>query len=106
MVGLEGSQTAQRVDQVRLDGAIALVVGGEGQGMRLLVHDSCDVLVRLPMRGQVESLNASVAGSVALYMTWQRRGFGQTLSLGGVEFDRSETIDGLLRILIDSAPAR
>jgi 23S rRNA (guanosine2251-2'-O)-methyltransferase len=76
VVGLEGSQTAERVDQVRLDGAIALVVGGEGQGMRLLVHDSCDVLLRLPMRGQVESLNASVAGSVALYMTWQRRGFG------------------------------
>jgi 23S rRNA (guanosine2251-2'-O)-methyltransferase len=77
VVGLEGSQTAERVDQARLDGAIALVVGGEGQGMRLLVHDSCDVLVRLPMRGQVESLNASVAGSVALYMTWQRRGFSQ-----------------------------
>jgi 23S rRNA (guanosine2251-2'-O)-methyltransferase len=77
VVGLESSQSAERVDQVDLDGAIALVVGGEGQGMRLLVHDSCDVLVRLPMRGQVESLNASVAGSVALYMTWQRRGFGQ-----------------------------
>jgi 23S rRNA (guanosine2251-2'-O)-methyltransferase len=77
VVGLEGSRTAERVDQARLDGAIALVVGGEGQGMRLLVRDSCDVLVRLPMRGQVESLNASVAGSVALYMTWQRRGFGQ-----------------------------
>jgi len=76
VVGLEGSQTAERVDQVRLDGPIALVVGGEGQGMRLLIHDSCDILMRLPMRGQVESLNASVAGSVALYMTWQRRGFG------------------------------
>jgi 23S rRNA (guanosine2251-2'-O)-methyltransferase len=77
VVGLEGSQTAERVDQVRLDGAIALVVGGEGQGMRLLIHDSCDILMRLPMRGQVESLNASVAGSVALYMIWQRRGFGK-----------------------------
>jgi 23S rRNA (guanosine2251-2'-O)-methyltransferase len=77
VIGLEGSQTAERVDQVRLDGAIALVVGGEGQGMRLLVHDSCDVLMRLPMRGQVESLNASVAGSVALYMAWQRRGYGK-----------------------------
>jgi 23S rRNA (guanosine2251-2'-O)-methyltransferase len=76
VVGLEGSRTAERVDQVRLDGPIALVVGGEGQGMRLLIHDSCDILVRLPMRGQVESLNASVAGSVTLYMTWQRRGFG------------------------------
>ena len=76
VIGLEGSPSAERVDRVRLDGAIALVVGGEGQGMRLLVHDSCDVLMRLPMRGQVESLNASVAGSVALYMIWQRRGFG------------------------------
>ena len=77
VIGLEGSPSAERVDRVRLDGAIALVVGGEGQGMRLLVHDSCDVLMRLPMRGQVESLNASVAGSVALYMIWQRRGFGE-----------------------------
>jgi 23S rRNA (guanosine2251-2'-O)-methyltransferase len=76
VVGLEGSQKAVRMDQVRLDGAIALVVGGEGQGMRLLVHDSCDILARLPMRGQVESLNASVAGSVTLYMIWQRRGYG------------------------------
>ncbi len=76
VIGLEGNPSAERVDRVRLDGAIALVVGGEGQGMRLLVHDSCDVLMRLPMRGQVESLNASVAGSVALYMVWQRRGFG------------------------------
>ena len=76
VIGLEGIPSAERVDRVRLDGAIALVVGGEGQGMRLLVHDSCDVLMRLPMRGQVESLNASVAGSVALYMVWQRRGFG------------------------------
>ena len=56
VIGLEGSPSAERVDRVRLDGAIALVVGSEGQGMRLLVRDSCDVLMRLPMRGQVESL--------------------------------------------------
>jgi len=76
VIGLEGSQQAERIDRVRLDGNIVLVVGGEGQGMRLLTHDSCDALARLPMRGQVESLNAAVAGSVALYMIWQKRGFG------------------------------
>ena len=56
---------------MRLDGPLALVVGSEGQGMRSLVRDSCDLLLRLPMRGQVESLNAAVAGSVALYLAWQ-----------------------------------
>jgi 23S rRNA (guanosine2251-2'-O)-methyltransferase len=51
------------------------VVGSEGQGMRALVKDSCDFLLRLPMRGQIDSLNAAVAGSVALYFVWQARGF-------------------------------
>ena len=61
--------------QVRLDGALALVVGNEGQGMRSLVRDSCDLLLRLPMRGQIDSLNAPVAGSIALYLAWQARQF-------------------------------
>lgn len=77
VIGLEDSDAAQRFDLARLDGPIALVVGSEGQGMRALVRDSCDGLVRLPMRGKIESLNAAVAGSVALFMTWQRRGFGK-----------------------------
>jgi 23S rRNA (guanosine2251-2'-O)-methyltransferase len=75
VIGLEGSESAQPPNQVRLDGALALVVGSEGQGMRQLVRDSCDVLLRLPMRGQVESLNAAVAGSIALYLAWQGRQF-------------------------------
>jgi 23S rRNA (guanosine2251-2'-O)-methyltransferase len=73
--GLEGSQQAQTPDQLRLDGNIALAVGNEGQGMRSLVRDSCDNLLRLPMRGEVASLNAAVAGSIALYFVWQARGF-------------------------------
>ncbi len=77
VIGLEGNQEAQRPDQVRLDGAIALVVGSEGQGMRALVRDSCDILMKLPMRGRVESLNAAVAGSVALYLVWQSRGYSE-----------------------------
>jgi 23S rRNA (guanosine2251-2'-O)-methyltransferase len=76
IVGLESGQAGSLPDQVRLDGPLALVVGGEGQGMRPLVRDSCDWLLRLPMRGKVESLNAAVAGSVALYLAWQGRGFG------------------------------
>jgi 23S rRNA (guanosine2251-2'-O)-methyltransferase len=41
--------------------------------MRHLVRKSCDFLMRLPMRGKIESLNAAVAGSVALYLAWQSR---------------------------------
>lgn len=68
IVGLEGGQNAQGVDRVRLDGALGLVVGSEGEGMRPLTAKSCDVLMRLPMTGKIESLNAAVAGSVALYL--------------------------------------
>lgn len=75
VVGLEGAVTSQLPGEIRLDGPLALVVGNEGQGMRSLVRDSCDFLLRLPMRGQIESLNAAVAGSVALYLAWQARGF-------------------------------
>lgn len=67
VMGLEGSPDAKAYDTVRLDGPLALVVGSEGEGMRELVRRSCDVLLRLPMVGQVESLNAAVAGSVVLY---------------------------------------
>jgi len=75
VVGLEGGPQAQPPGRVRLDGPIALVVGSEGEGMRPLVRNSCDLLLRLPMRGEIDSLNASVAGSVALYLAWQARGF-------------------------------
>jgi 23S rRNA (guanosine2251-2'-O)-methyltransferase len=81
VVGLESKPPAQYPDQVRLDGPLALVVGNEGQGMRPLVRDSCDLLLRLPMRGQIDSLNAAVAGSVALYLAWQRRNFSGIATL-------------------------
>jgi len=73
VIGLEGSGQAQSVDEVRLDGAIGLVVGSEGEGMRQLTAKSCDILMKLPMVGQVESLNAAVAGSVALYLAYLAR---------------------------------
>ncbi len=68
IVGLEGGRQATGVEKVRLDGALGLVVGSEGEGMRPLTVKSCDILLSLPMRGQIESLNAAVAGSVALYL--------------------------------------
>ena len=73
VIGLEASAEAQPPERVRLDGALALVVGGEGSGMRDLVRKSCDALLRLPMRGQVASLNAATAGSIALYLASQAR---------------------------------
>ena len=79
VAGLEGSPQAQPIDQVRLDGPLALVVGGEGEGMRPLTRRSCDVLVSLPMRGHIQSLNAAVAASVALYFAWKGRGWSSQL---------------------------
>jgi 23S rRNA (guanosine2251-2'-O)-methyltransferase len=73
VIGLESSEQAQGVDEVRLDGAIGLVVGSEGAGMRQLTAKSCDILIKLPMVGQIESLNAAVAGSVALYLAYLAR---------------------------------
>jgi 23S rRNA (guanosine2251-2'-O)-methyltransferase len=46
---------------------IALVVGSEGSGLRRLVRETCDMVVSIPMFGNVESLNAATAGSIALY---------------------------------------
>jgi 23S rRNA (guanosine2251-2'-O)-methyltransferase len=74
IAGLEDVRAAQALWQADLSGALALVVGSEGQGMRRLVRETCDFLVRLPMRGQIGSLNAAVAGSVALYEIARQRG--------------------------------
>ena len=58
-----------------LTGPLALVIGSEGRGIRRLIADKCDFLVRLPMYGQVNSLNASVAAGILLYeAVRQRRG--------------------------------
>ena len=75
IVGLENSQQAQPPGELDLDGPLAVVVGSEAEGMRELVRSSCDFLMRLPTRGQIDSLNAAVAGSVALYLVWQARGY-------------------------------
>ena len=59
---------------VDLKGPVALVLGAEGEGMRQLTRKTCDELVRIPMRGAVESLNVSVASGVCLYEALRQRG--------------------------------
>ena len=60
--------------QSDFSGAMALVLGAEGAGMRQLTRRSCDELVRLPMKGAVESLNVSVASGICLYEALRQRG--------------------------------
>ncbi len=74
-VGLDedGESFVGATHESPLRGALAIVVGSEGEGIRPLVKSKCDFLVRLPMQGQIESLNAAVAGSVALYLAYLTR---------------------------------
>ena len=72
IVALHGG--AQRtIYETDLRGALAFIVGGEGEGVSRLLRDKADFAARLPMRGQVESLNAAVAGAVALYEALRQR---------------------------------
>lgn len=73
MIGLEDSPDAQTPDNTNLKGGIGLVIGNEAKGLRRLVRDKCDLLLRLPMQGQIDSLNAAVAGSIALYLARKAR---------------------------------
>ena len=75
VVGLDIDEEARQLGDIDLDLPIALVVGHEGSGMRRIIKKHCDFLLRLPMRGQTESLNAANAGSILLYAAWQARGF-------------------------------
>jgi len=72
-VGLEGVPEAKLPAELDLGGRIGLVVGSEGEGLRRLTRETCDFLMRLPMRGAVGSLNAGVAGAVAMYEILSRQ---------------------------------
>ena len=60
-------------DQADLRGLTAIVVGSEGEGLHRLVRERCDQLVRLPMLGHVDSLNAAIAASIVVYETLRQR---------------------------------
>lgn len=70
--GSSGDATASLYAQ-DFKSAVALVMGGEGSGLRRLTQESCDHLIKIPMRGQVESLNVSVATGVCLYEIMRSR---------------------------------
>jgi len=73
IVGLDQAGVKMEANSRHLRGALGLVVGSEGEGLRELTRKKCDIVLQLPMRGQIESLNAAVAGSVALYLAYLAR---------------------------------
>ncbi|HEX9686588.1 MAG TPA: 23S rRNA (guanosine(2251)-2'-O)-methyltransferase RlmB [Burkholderiales bacterium] len=64
---------ARELYAIKLEGALAWVLGAEGEGMRRLTRESCDELVRIPMLGAVESLNVSVSAGICLAETRRQR---------------------------------
>lgn len=75
-VGMAGEAEAELYD-VGQTGPIAWVLGNEGQGLRRLTRETCDQLVKIPMFGQVESFNVSVATAICLSETRRQRLAGQ-----------------------------
>ncbi len=72
VVGTAG-EAQQLIYDCKLKGAIALVMGAEGKGMRRLTRESCDELVKLPMAGAISSLNVSVACGICLFEIVRQR---------------------------------
>jgi 23S rRNA (guanosine2251-2'-O)-methyltransferase len=72
VIGLAG-EASILYDQADLKGPLALVVGNEGKGISRLVREHCDLLIKLPMHGVINSLNAAVAGSIVLYEALRQR---------------------------------
>lgn len=71
------AEASQPLHTVQFNGAIALVIGAEGEGLSLLTQRSCDVLVSIPLAGNTPSLNASVAAGMALYEIYRQRWSGK-----------------------------
>ena len=65
----------ERLDNVRFEARTALVLGAEGSGLRRLVRERCDALVRIPARGHVDSFNVSVAAGILMYEIRRQQGF-------------------------------
>lgn len=66
VIGMDGKAT-ETIDKINNAGKNAIIMGNEGKGMRRLVEENCDMLVKLPISSNVESLNVSTAAAIALY---------------------------------------
>jgi 23S rRNA (guanosine2251-2'-O)-methyltransferase len=66
-------RAGQTIFDVDLTGPLAIVLGAEGEGMRRLTTERCDLMVNLPMRGVVESLNVAVAAGICLFECVRQR---------------------------------
>lgn len=69
------AEAGQSIQSVEFTGAIALVIGAEGEGLSLMVERTCDALVSIHLAGRTPSLNASVAAGMALYEVYRQRQF-------------------------------
>lgn len=72
VVGIDMSGDAD-FDRVDYKAGTAIVIGGEGQGLSPLVRKRCDTIARIPMKGKISSLNASVAAALAMYEVFRQR---------------------------------
>ncbi|MCX5749759.1 MAG: RNA methyltransferase, partial [Candidatus Saganbacteria bacterium] len=72
IVGIDhnGSNKLSEIDYAL---PLAIVIGGENKGIAPLVKTRCDFMVRIPMRGQISSLNASVAAAIIMYEAYRKR---------------------------------
>ena len=77
------TDSGSAIHKTKFSGAIALVIGAEGEGLSLSVQKNCDFLVSIPLEGKVESLNASVATGMALYEIFRQR-WVNTLNLNNL----------------------
>ena len=72
IIGTDGNAKTLYYDQ-DYKGSIAIIIGSEGRGMNKLTMENCDFLVKIPMRGKITSLNASVSGGIVLFEALKQR---------------------------------
>lgn len=72
-IGLTASPKAESLYKIKLTGPLGLVLGSEGKGLRMLTEQQCDGHAYIPMHGEIESLNVSVAAGVALFEALRQR---------------------------------